>query len=173
MQNCVPTGIIFSLKFLCRLRSIATHRDHFVRRLSVRLSVRLSYSQSYVSQGTHAFLGMLPLFLFYMYVSFSENKKKITFIIQVILAVVASLWSVMTLGMGTKTEKKEEEFHETLLANQSLLFLLVLTNHCTSEYGLNNPYRQALFSFTNSQGTCMFIVNMLLQLAHVMAFVMT
>ena len=40
--------------FLCRLRSIATHRDHFVRRLSVRLSVclsvRLSHSHSYVSQ---------------------------------------------------------------------------------------------------------------------------
>ena len=43
---------------LCRLRSIATHRDHFVR----RLSVRLSHSQSYVSQAIHAFLGMLPLF---------------------------------------------------------------------------------------------------------------
>ena len=27
------------LWFLCRLRSIVTHRDHFVRRLSVRLSV--------------------------------------------------------------------------------------------------------------------------------------
>ena len=52
--------------FLCRLRSIATHRDHFVRRLSVRLcvrlSVRLSHSHSYVSQATHAFLKMLPLF---------------------------------------------------------------------------------------------------------------
>ena len=29
-----------------RLRSIATHRDHFVRRLSVRPSVRLSVSPS-------------------------------------------------------------------------------------------------------------------------------
>ena len=53
--------------FLCRLRSIATHRDHFVRRLSVCLSVRLSVRlsvtpQSYVSQATHAFLGMLPLY---------------------------------------------------------------------------------------------------------------
>ena len=47
---------------LCRLRSIATHRDHFVRRPSVCLSVRPSYSHSYVSQATHAFLGMLPLF---------------------------------------------------------------------------------------------------------------
>ena len=57
-------------EFLCRLRSIATHRDHFVRRpsvcLSIRpsvcLSVRLSHSHSYVSQATHAFLGMLPLY---------------------------------------------------------------------------------------------------------------
>lgn len=66
-----------------------------------------------------------------------------------VASVAASLWSVMTLGMGTKTEKKEEEFQETLLANQSLLFLLVLTNHCTGERGVSNPYREALFSFTN------------------------
>ena len=52
----------------------------------------------------------------------------------------------MTLGMANKSEKKEEEY------NQSLLFLLVLTNHCTTEFSLNNPYRQALCSFTNSQG---------------------
>ena len=32
-------------------------------RLSVCLSVRLSHSHNYISQGTHAFLGMLPLFL--------------------------------------------------------------------------------------------------------------
>ena len=78
--------------FLCRLRSIATHKDHFVRRLSVCLSVclsvflsvrpsvclsfcpsvhpsvclsvRLSHSYSYVSHATHAFLGMLLLFLY-------------------------------------------------------------------------------------------------------------
>ena len=30
--------ILLPVKFLCRMRSIATHRDHFVRRLSVRLS---------------------------------------------------------------------------------------------------------------------------------------
>ena len=53
---------------LCRLRSIAAHRDHFVRRLSVCACVCLSDSHtslivthSYVSQATHAFLGMLPL----------------------------------------------------------------------------------------------------------------
>jgi len=60
---------------------------------------------------------------------------------------------VVTLGMGSSTnEKKAEEFTETLLANQSLLFLLVLANHCTSQLALKNPYRQALFQFTNSQG---------------------
>ena len=51
--------------FLCRLRSIAANRDHFVRRLSVRPSVRLCVcllgshiflvvTHSNVSQATHA-----------------------------------------------------------------------------------------------------------------------
>ena len=75
-------------------------------------------------------------------------------IISVTISSSASLWSVVTLGMASspKDKKQEEEFSETLLANQSLLFLLVLANHCTSERGLKNPYREALFSFTNSQG---------------------
>ena len=57
---------------LCRLRSIAAHKDHFVRRLSVRPSVYVSclsgshtflvVTHSYISQATHAFHGMLPLF---------------------------------------------------------------------------------------------------------------
>ena len=38
--------IRYLTKFLCCLRSIATHRDHFVRRLSVRLSVCLSVCPS-------------------------------------------------------------------------------------------------------------------------------
>ena len=51
--------------FLCRLRSIAAHRDHFVWRLYVCLSgshTFLVVMHSYVSQETHAFLGKLPLF---------------------------------------------------------------------------------------------------------------
>ena len=69
-------------EFLCRLRSIAAHRDHFVRRLSVCLcpSVCLSGSHtflvvthSYVSQATHAFLGMLPLCL-NEFLFINENK---------------------------------------------------------------------------------------------------
>ena len=54
----------FYATLLCRLRSIAAHRDHFVRCLSVRLSgshTFLVVTHSYVSQATHAFLGMLPL----------------------------------------------------------------------------------------------------------------
>ena len=57
------------MRRLCRLRSIAAHRAHFVRRLSACPSVCLSGSHtlllvthSYVSQATHAFLGMLSLF---------------------------------------------------------------------------------------------------------------
>ena len=45
MSKDFKTAVTMCL--VCRLRSIATHRDHFVRRLSVRLcvcpSVRLSY----------------------------------------------------------------------------------------------------------------------------------
>ena len=53
--------------FLCRLPSIVAHRDHFVQRLSVHLSSSHTFlvvTHSYVSQATHAFLGMLPLLPF-------------------------------------------------------------------------------------------------------------
>lgn len=71
---------------------------------------------------------------------------------------LAGLWNVIRMGMGnsfknvqvssngiTEDEEKKRDT-ETPLANQSLLLLLVLTNHCTT---LTNPYRDALFSFTN------------------------
>ena len=58
----------------CRLRSIAAHRDHFVRRLSVCACVCLSDSRTflivthtYVSRATHVFLGMLPLCSLYCF----------------------------------------------------------------------------------------------------------
>ena len=38
----LPLSDIPTLSVLCRLRSIAVHRDHFVRRLSVRPSVYVS-----------------------------------------------------------------------------------------------------------------------------------
>lgn len=67
-------------------------------------------------------------------------------------AVASSLWSVITLGLGSKQAKAEDpDATETHLANQSLLLLLVLTNHCTVDVtGGRNPYREALFSFTDS-----------------------
>jgi len=69
--------------------------------------------------------------------------------------VTSSLWSVMTLGLTSKTESLPENIvSDKLLSNQSLLLILVLCNHCTSnKTGLRNPYRDALLSFTNSQDT--------------------
>ena len=72
-ESCNLFHLFFS--FLCRLRSIAAHRDHFCP-ASVYLSVCLSgnhtflvVTHSYVSQVTHAFLGMLPLCcIFYSFI---------------------------------------------------------------------------------------------------------
>ena len=40
IQSVIVVVYQWIISFLCRLRSIATHRDHFVWRLSVCLSVR-------------------------------------------------------------------------------------------------------------------------------------
>ena len=94
VPHCVPLTLVvwccfvseYSVcqLFLCRLRSIAAHRDHFVRRLSVHLCVCLSGSQtflivthSYVSQATHAFLGMLPLCLWHISHWLDSKAEKI------------------------------------------------------------------------------------------------
>ncbi|KAL5020400.1 hypothetical protein ScPMuIL_003292 [Solemya velum] len=95
-------------------------------------------------------------FILYRYMMQGKWKSSIVLRLWMGLMIIAfclsaSLWSVVTLGMTHKAKKPEEEFSETLLANQSLLFLLVLANHCTTERLLPNPYRQAMFSFTNSQ----------------------
>jgi len=58
----------------------------------------------------------------------------------------ASLWTVVTLGLANQTAAKSgAESDERLLANQSLLLLLILTNHCCVD-GVRNPYREAFFS---------------------------
>lgn len=61
--------------------------------------------------------------------------------------IAASIWA--WLGSG----QPDESHTESLLANQSLLLLLVLVNHCTQDKTQLNPYRQALFTFTQRQGT--------------------
>lgn len=68
---------------------------------------------------------------------------------------LAGIWSVLTLGLTIKSgnESAEEELKpRPLLAEQSLHLVLVLVHHCPNDKILSNPYRQALFSFTNSQG---------------------
>lgn len=83
-----------------------------------------------------------------LYKGHSEDGS---FIYNATAALASSLWSVVTLGLASKGKKSEDDQSETLLANQSLLFILVLANHCTCDKSVPNPYRQALFSFTDSQ----------------------
>lgn len=73
----------------------------------------------------------------------------------------AGLWNVITMGMGSSLknvqvtsngipeEEERKRDTETPLASQSLLLLLVLTNHCTAT---QNPYRNALFTFVDMEG---------------------
>ena len=67
------------------IQSIAAHSDHFVSCLSVGLSVFVCLSGShtflvvthrYVSQATHAFLGMLP---FWYFINFRSTVKHLFF----------------------------------------------------------------------------------------------
>lgn len=56
------------------------------------------------------------------------------------------------MGYGKEQDKELARLKETVLAQQSLLLLLVLVNHCTTDKAVSNPYQKALFSFVNSQG---------------------
>ena len=64
------------------------------------------------------------------------------------LVLLAGLWSLFSRN-STTTESVDATSD---FASQSLLLLLVLTNHCSVEKSWSNPYRQALLSFTDSQG---------------------
>ncbi|KAG6797925.1 dymeclin [Apis mellifera caucasica] len=78
----------------------------------------------------------------------------------IVFSIAAGLWNVITMGMGsslknvqvtsngTSEEEERKRDTETPLASQSLLLLLVLTNHCTAT---QNPYRNALFTFVDMQ----------------------
>lgn len=55
----------------------------------------------------------------------------------------SSVWS----WFGSNSTDDDDD--SSLLANQSSLLLLVLVNHCTQDKKKMNPYRHALFSFTN------------------------
>jgi hypothetical protein len=83
-------------------------------------------------------------------------------------SVASGLWTVMTLGLASSTQTQtttpaisttsnDTNLNETLdctnrlLALQSCHILLILSNHCTNE-SFRNPYRLALFHFTDTQG---------------------
>ena len=73
--SVASTTEILEKQFLCHLRSIAAHRDH-----GVCPSICLSGSHTflvvrhcYVSQATHIFLGMLPLYVHIYYAPFKEG----------------------------------------------------------------------------------------------------
>lgn len=58
----------------------------------------------------------------------------------IILGLASGIWNALTLGKYSKPENADNEAY---LARQSLLLLLILTNHCTLD---RNPYREALFT---------------------------
>ena len=109
-SNIQHSFFSFLNSFLCCLWSIVAHRDHFVRRLSVCLSVRHTFkflvvTHSYVSQATHAFLGMLPL-RSYIWNSFSNIR---------ISSWVSNIWKCipnkrkLRVPVNWETKKKNEK----------------------------------------------------------------
>ncbi|XP_063217608.1 dymeclin [Bacillus rossius redtenbacheri] len=71
----------------------------------------------------------------------------------IVFGLASGLWNMLTLGLASSHSEEVTTAEEAPLANQSLLLILVLANHCTGEKNLNNPYRQALFSFTSTLET--------------------
>jgi hypothetical protein len=63
-----------------------------------------------------------------------------------VYSILAGLWTVVTLGLANSKPSKETDGGQLdmPLANQSLLLMLVLTNHnCSEETIFTNPYREA------------------------------
>nr|CAH0110481.1 unnamed protein product [Daphnia galeata] len=65
----------------------------------------------------------------------------------IVLGLATGLWSL--LSRNSSATESVDDLSD--FASQSLLLLLVLTNHCSTEKNWSNPYRQALLSFTDSQ----------------------
>ena len=66
----------------------------------------------------------------------------------------AGIWNVLTLGLSNSSteEESKKSSPKSPIASQSILLLLVLSNHCTAERSLHNPYREALLHAQNFQG---------------------
>ncbi|KAI7694011.1 Dymeclin, partial [Sarcoptes scabiei] len=67
----------------------------------------------------------------------------------IIFGLASGFWNALTLGYANK-KTDDAIWKEALLARESLLLLLVLTNHCTKDL---NPYREALFHCCDSNLT--------------------
>lgn len=65
----------------------------------------------------------------------------------IVIGLASGLWNVLTLGYSNQ-KSAEEIGEDAILARLSLLLLLVLTNHCTTDH---NPYREALSTCVDSQ----------------------
>ncbi|KAL0267622.1 UNVERIFIED_CONTAM: hypothetical protein PYX00_009838 [Menopon gallinae] len=71
----------------------------------------------------------------------------------IVIGLASGLWQMLTLGYRGHSDNQEGVAKGSSLANQSLLLILILVNHCTAEKNLRNPYREVLFTFpNNSQG---------------------
>ncbi|XP_059098834.1 dymeclin-like isoform X2 [Tigriopus californicus] len=75
-----------------------------------------------------------------------------------VLGLANGMWNILTMGYSSVTgpalnEEQAEGFPEssTPLADLSVLLLLLLTNYCTENYSVPNPFRRALFSCANIQ----------------------
>lgn len=69
------------------------------------------------------------------------------------IGLASDLWSILTFSRKSSEEltvPDQNDFQHTPLATQSLLLILVLVHHWTTQ---SNPYRSSLFSCLNSLGT--------------------
>ena len=72
-----------------------------------------------------------------------------------VLGLASGVWNILTLGYSSvsSTDPVEGEGgSNTPLADISLTLVLLLVNHCTDSSAFKNPYREALFTFSNASG---------------------
>jgi len=68
----------------------------------------------------------------------------------IVLGLASGVWNILTLGYSSVASSETEEVSSKPLADLSLTLLLLLVNHCTDTEDFLNPYRDALFNFSNS-----------------------
>lgn len=67
-----------------------------------------------------------------------------------VLGLASGVWNILTLGYSSVATTETEEISNKPLADISLTLLLLIVNHCTDGENYQNPYREALFTFSNS-----------------------